>query len=141
MASTGSNSSIQEADVRATDTDILVAIATYNDVRTVGAVARAVREGLATYFGSRDAQIFLADAGSTDGTIEAARDAVGSPGLIELPYAHPAALSEVLYHGHPGRAEALRAIVQAAHRLNAKACALFDASLHSATPAWGRMDR
>lgn len=136
MASTGSNSSTQEAEAPATHTDIVVAIATYNDVRTVGAVARAVREGLATYFGSRDAQILLADAGSTDGTLEAARDAVGSPQLIELQYQRPTALSEVLYHGHPGRAEALRAIVQAAHRLNAKACALFDASLHSATPAW-----
>jgi hypothetical protein len=136
MASIGSNSSIHEAEVPATRADIVVALASYNDVRSVGAVGRAVRDGLATYFGSREAWILLADAGSTDGTLAAARDAVGSPRLIELQYPRPAAFSDVLYHGHPGRAEALRATVQTAHRLNAKACALIDASVHSATPAW-----
>ena len=136
MASIGSNSSIQEAEVPVAHADIVVAIAAYNDVRTVGAVARAVRDGLATFFGSHEARILLADAGSTDGTLEAARGAVGDTGLIELQYQRPAAMSGVLYHGHPGRTEALRAIVQAADRLNAKACALVDASLHSATPAW-----
>jgi len=88
------------------------------------------------YFGLREAQILLADAGSTDGTVEAARDAVGSPRLIELVHERPATFSDVLYHGYPGRAEVLRTILQTAHRLNAKACAVIDAGLHSATPAW-----
>lgn len=136
MASTGSNSSIHEAEIPATQADIVVALASYNDVRSVGAVARAVRDSLATYFGNHEAWILLADAGSTDGTPAAARDAVGSPRLIELQYQRPAAFSDVLFHGHPGRAETLRAILQAAHRLNAKACALIDANAHSATPAW-----
>jgi len=136
MASTGSKSSIQEAEVPVADAEIVVAIAAFNDVRTVGAVARAVRDGLATFFGSHEARILLADAGSTDGTLEAARGAVGDTGLIELQYQRPAAMSGLLYHGHPGRAEALRAIVQTTHRLNAKACALVDASLHSAAPDW-----
>jgi glucosylglycerate synthase len=136
MASIGSNSSIQEAEVPVAGADIVVAIAAFNDVRTVGAVTRAVRDGLATFFGSHEARILLADAGSTDGTLEAARGAVADTGLIELQYQRPTAMSGLLYHGHPGRAEALRAIVQTTHRLNAKACALVDASLHSARPDW-----
>ena len=86
MASTGSNSSVQEADVAASRADIVVALTSYNDVHTIGAVARALRDGLARHFASSAARFVLADAGSTDGTREAAREAVGPSALVEVEY-------------------------------------------------------
>jgi hypothetical protein len=49
----------------------------------------------------------------------------GSPAFTGLPY-----------HGEPGRAMALRAILQAAQRLEAKACAILDAGLQGIQPDW-----
>jgi glucosylglycerate synthase len=136
MASTGSNSSVQEADVSAARADIVVALTSDNDVQTIGPVARAVRDGLARYFGSSAARIVLADAGSTDGTRDAAREIVGANALIEVVYPSPAGFVEMPYHGHPGRAAALRMGLQVALHLEAKACAFVDARLHAAEPEW-----
>jgi hypothetical protein len=95
----------------------------------------AVRDGLAAHFGSSLTQIFLADGGSTDGTREAVRSAVGATELVEVEYAAPmASLADVPYHGFPGRANALRAILETTQRLNARALALVDAGLETADP-------
>lgn len=133
MPSTGSNSSVRAADASALRADIVVALASYNHARTIGPVARAVRAGLATHFGSSAMQIVLADGGSTDGTREAARAAVGTTELVEVEYSAPAAsLADVPYHGFPGRASALRAILETVQRLDARAVALVDAGLETA---------
>ena len=63
MASIGSNSSVQDVDVAASRADIVVALTSDNDVRTIGAVARALRDGLARYFGTSAVRFVLADAG------------------------------------------------------------------------------
>jgi glucosylglycerate synthase len=136
MASTGSNSSVQETDVEASRVDIVVALTSYNDVLTIGAVARALRDGLARNFASSSVRFVLADAGSTDGTREAAREIVGPSALVEVEYERGAELGELPYHGHPGHVAALRAILQTAQRLNAKACAVIDAGLHTVEPGW-----
>jgi hypothetical protein len=136
MASTGSNSSVQEADPAAPRADIVVALTSRNDVGTIRAVAGALQEGLARYVGASAARFVLADAGSTDGTREAARDAVGSSALVEVEYEGGGALGELPYHGFPGRAAALRAILQTAQRLDAGACAVIDAGLHAVAPEW-----
>ena len=137
MASTGSNSSVQGADVPASRADIVVALTSHDDVRTIGAVARALRDGLAQYFASSAVRFVLADAGSTDGTREAAREAVGPSALMEVEYERGAEeLGKLPYHGHPGRAAALRAILQTAQGLGAGACAVIDAGLHTVEPAW-----
>lgn len=136
MASTGLSSSVQEADVAASRADIVVALTSYNDVRTIGAVARALRDGLTRDFPSSSARFVLADAGSTDGTREAVRDALGASALVELHYERGSEFGELPYHGRPGRVEALRAILQAARRAGARACAVVDASLHTAQPEW-----
>src|SRR5262245_18022744 len=136
MASTGSNSSVQEADVGATRADIVVTLTSHNDARTIGAVARALQDGLSRSFASSATRFVLADAGSTDGTLEIAREAIGQVGLVEVEYDRGAKLDELPYHGQPGRAAALRAILQAAQGLSAKACVVFDASLHSIQPDW-----
>jgi len=136
MASTGLNSSVQETDVAAVRADIVVALTSYNDVRTIGAVAGALRDGLARYFASSAVRFVLADAGSTDGTREAAREVVGSSALVEVEYERGPELGELPYHGHPGHVTALRAILQTAQRLSAKACVVIDAGLHAVEPEW-----
>ena len=136
MVSTGSNFSGQDADVAASRADIVVALTSYNDVRTIGAVAGALRDGLARYCASSTVRFVLADAGSTDGTREAARAVVGASALVELEYERGAELGELPYHGHPGHVAALRAILQTAQRVNARACAVIDAGLHGVEPEW-----
>jgi hypothetical protein len=136
MASTGSSSSVREPDVGATRADIVVGLTSYNDVRTVGRVARALRDGASRYFAEQAVRFVLADAGSTDGTREAAREAVGTADFVEVEYPSPMALAEMPYHGYPGRAAALRAILEAARRAGAKACALLNADLEAPEPAW-----
>jgi glucosylglycerate synthase len=136
MASTGSNSSVQEADIATARADIVVGLTSHNDVRTVGAVARAVRDGLARHFASSAVRFVLADAQSTDGTREAAREVVGASALLEVEIEPRAEFGKLPYHGQPGRSAALRAILQAAQRLGVKACAVMDAGLHSADPEW-----
>jgi hypothetical protein len=130
------NSSVQEADVSTPHVDIVVALTSYNDVRTVARVGRAVREGLAHYFGGHGARIVLVDAGSTDGTRDAARDAIGST-LVEVECGTPGpGLDELPYHGHPNRARAIRTAFETAVRVEAKACAIVEASLETAEPLW-----
>jgi hypothetical protein len=136
MASTGLNSSVQEADVIAERADIIVGVTSYNDVRTIGDVSRAVRDGLSRYFGETGSKILLLDAGSTDGTREAARDALGG-GIVEMECGTGGAgLTELPYHGNPSRARALHAVFESAQRLEAKACAIVEASLQTAEPQW-----
>jgi hypothetical protein len=145
MDSTGSNSSAPApeapapapaADAPPARADVVVALTSYNDARTIGAVAGAVRDGLARYFGSTDALILLADAHSNDGTREAARAALGADGLVELEPPVVAGFAEMPYHGYPGRAGALRAIFQTAQGLGARACAVVDAGIETVEPEW-----
>jgi len=136
MASTGSNSSVHEADVAAARADIVVALTSWNDVHTIGAVARALRDGLTRYFASSAVRFVLADAGSADGTREAAREAVGGSALVEVEYEPGPELGELPYHGHPGHVAALRAILETAQRVSARACAVLDAGLHGVEPDW-----
>ena len=136
MASTGLNSSVQEAEVASASADIVVALTSYNDIRTIGAVARALRDGVTRHFASNAVRFVLADAGSTDGTREAAREVVGTSALVEIAYESGATFGGLPYHGHPARAAALRAILQTAQRLSARACAVVDASLDTVEPDW-----
>ncbi|MGE5246141.1 MAG: glycosyl transferase family 2 [Betaproteobacteria bacterium] len=106
---------------------------TLDDARTIGAVLRAAMDAFARQFSSQEARILMADARSTDGTRQVARDAAGAA-LVEVEYPVPATLPEMPYHGHPGRAGALRAILQAAFALGARACAVVDARLDAPTP-------
>ena len=55
---------------------------------------------------------------------------------MEVEYERGAELGELPYHGKPGHAAALRAILQTAQRLSARACAVIDASLHAVEPEW-----
>jgi len=55
------------------ETDILIGIPSYNNVRTIGQVVRAVMAGLAKYFPKAKAILINSDGGSTDGTQEEVR--------------------------------------------------------------------
>jgi len=135
MASTGLNSSIHGAEAAADRVDIVVGLTSRNDVETIGAVMRAASDGLATSFGQSTTRFLLADAGSTDGTRQVARDAAGAA-LLELEYEHAPAFTGLPYHGDPARAAALHAILLTAQRLGAGACAVVDAGMESAQPDW-----
>ena len=135
MASIGSNSSTHSADAEAAAgrADIVVGLTSHNDVETIGAVLRAARADLASSFGPSAACFLLADGGSTDGTRQVAREVAGAA-LIELEYERGPAFTGLPYHGEPGRAAALRAILQTAQRLDARACAIIDAGMPSVQP-------
>lgn len=135
MASTGSNSSVQEADAPVAGADIIVALTSFNDVQTIGPVVQAVRDGLAQSFASSDVRFVLADAGSVDRTRNVVREMVGPSSLVEPEYER-GNFDELPYHGYPGRAAALRAILQTAQRLNARGCAVIDANLQTVQPHW-----
>ncbi len=139
MASTGSSSSVHGTDAGTVDrAEAVVAVITHNDVRTIGAVVSAAREALTARFGAEGARILVADSASTDGTREAAREAAGRT-LVEVTCPVPATLTELPYHGQPGRHTALKAVLQTAQQLGARACAVLDARLES--PAPDRIDR
>ena len=57
--------------------------------------------------------------------------------LIEVDYARVAGdLLTVPYHGLPGRARALRAVLSAARDLGARGCVVLDGGLRSIEPEW-----
>ena len=63
--------------------DIVVGLTSYNDVLTISGVVHALREGVSRSLSSNSVQFVLADARSTDGTREAAREALGPSEPLE----------------------------------------------------------
>jgi glucosylglycerate synthase len=114
-----------------------VGVASYNHAATVGRVIRASEEGLAAC-GPAAAHIVLADGGSHDGTVAAAREAVSDPGrLIEVGYSPlPTAPVNLPYHGLPGRPRALRAVLEVARDRQAAVCVLLDAGAQAIEASW-----
>jgi hypothetical protein len=122
----------------ATDCAVVAGLFTYQDAATVGAAARAVREGLAGHFADLPTRLLIVDAGSTDGTLALAREASGAAAevLDVAPSRSAADLLEVPYHGIPGKARALHAFLRTACDLNATACVVFDGGVRTLRPAW-----
>jgi hypothetical protein len=117
--------------------DIAVALLTYNNAETVKAVAAAAAAGLAQHFTGTRAAVIDADAGSSDGTVEAL-EAAGLPVVVtrfEPPAGERAA---VPFHGVPGRGEGLRAAFTAARDMKARACVVLEADVASMSPDWIR---
>ena len=135
MASTGLSSSVHETDAEAGRADIVVGLTSHNAADTIGAVIGAATQGLAS-FGGMSVRFVLADAGSTDATRLAAREAAPPGALVELEHQGGPAFATLPYHGQPGRATALRAVLEAAQRLDAKACVVVDAGLPQVRAGW-----
>jgi hypothetical protein len=138
MTSTGSSSSAGSSDAGAAGAALVVGLLSYRDAGTIGAVATAVRDGLAGGYAGVASRIVVADAGSAAGTIERIREVLGADAnLIEvkIPRAGLERL-ELPYHGIPAKSRALHAILTTARDLNAGTCVVVDGGLRSMSPAW-----
>jgi glucosylglycerate synthase len=119
--------------------DILVGIPCFDNEETVGGVVTAVEAGLRKHFPGLRCVICASDGGSTDRT----RDRVMQAGVgdrteaLLVPTGTPVPTKICFeYRGLPGKGSAVRAIVEVAHRLGVRACAVVDADLRSLTPYW-----
>ncbi|MBD3234453.1 MAG: glycosyltransferase [candidate division Zixibacteria bacterium] len=109
------------------DVSILIGIPTFNNDDTISNVMSVAGEGLKKHFPDKKSAIFISDGGSLDDTREVARNAKIPDGVKRC---------VAIYRGLPGKGTSLRAIFEAAHRLGAEACAVFDSDLRSITPEW-----
>jgi len=109
--------------------DIVVGIPCYNNDSTIVNVLKQVSRGLARHYKSARSVILLSDGGSTDDTREIAREEEIMPWQEKVIF---------IYRGVSGKGTALRAIFEAAEKLNVRACAVVDADLRSITPDWVR---
>jgi glucosylglycerate synthase len=138
MASTGLSSSDVHSDATTGKAALVVGLISYEDAETIGAVTAAVRQGLAGHFRDVSGRIVLVDSGSMDSPPDRARDTAGGGGdLLELTVAHATAdMLELPYHGIPGKARSLHAILAAARDLDAQGCVILDAGVDTITPQW-----
>ena len=119
--------------------DVLVGIPSIDSAETIGQVVTAVEAGLRKHLGDLDAVIAISDGGSADGTLEAAMEAgVGdqATALLVPPSSREPRKMAFRYGGPAGKGSALRAIFEAATRLEVRACAVVDSDLRSITPTW-----
>lgn len=137
MASTGSNSSVAASEAGPAPGPVVAGLLTYQDADTVAGVATAIRDGLDSQFASVDRRIVLVDAGSSDATVARARDALGGADVVEAVADRSTAdLLEVPYHGLPGKARAIRAVLTTARDLGARACVVFDGGVTTVSAEW-----
>lgn len=119
------------------EVDILVGIPSYNSAKTIVHVVKAVEAGLLKYFPNCKSLLVNSDGGSTDGTMEAVRNATVDLESILINRKTDQFRKFVTpYHGIPGKGSAFRTIFEIARNLNAKACAVVDSDLRSITPEW-----
>jgi hypothetical protein len=107
--------------------DLVVGLPTYKNSRTIGTVMATLAEGLTTHFGASRALLVVSDGGSTDETLEVAQTTPLPTQVSRLVTA---------YRGATGKGSAIRAVLQAADAVDARACAIVDADLRSITPEW-----
>ena len=120
------------------EAELLIGIPSYNNVRTIGHVVRAVMAGLAKYFPRSKAVLINSDGGSTDGTQEEVKrvQIEDYQTILTSHPVHPVQKIVAPYHGVPGKGSAFRTIFEAARLLNVKVCAVVDSDLRSITPEW-----
>ncbi|MBN1504594.1 MAG: glycosyltransferase [Candidatus Eisenbacteria bacterium] len=118
--------------------EVVVGVPSYNNARTIPHVVRAVSAGLAKYFPDVKAVLVNSDGGSTDGTQSAVLEAKVEDlhAILVSHRLHPIHKIVTPYHGIPGKGSALRAIIEVAALLGARAVAVVDSDLRSITPEW-----
>jgi hypothetical protein len=117
--------------------DIAIGIATYNNADTVGHVVEAARAALRDPLTGHRGVIIHADGGSTDDTCERIRsqDAVDVP-VLQLTYqVLPGQKLTASGHDVPDKSRALKAILRAAQRFQAKVCVILAPNLRGVSPA------
>jgi hypothetical protein len=107
--------------------DLVIGIPTYRNAATVGMVAQTALDGVATDLATLRAVLINADGGSADDTCRAVADATADSTI-------PVVIDS--YAGNVGRGSAVRAILQAALDLDARAVVVLDAHTTSITPDW-----
>jgi glucosylglycerate synthase len=117
--------------------DLLLAVLSHQHVRTIGGVVRALEAGVAARFPGARAAIVHWDAGSTDGTREAATQAAGDLRVLTLPgRLAPAPRQLAPVNGVPGGDLAFRAVCQVARASGARAVLLVGADLRVLPDEW-----
>jgi hypothetical protein len=107
--------------------DLVIGIPTYCNATTVGMVVQTVLDGVAADLGDLRVVLVNADAGPSCHTRRAVADAAAD---ASIPFVIGG------YTGRLGRGSAVRAILQAALDLNARAVVALDAHTTSITPDW-----
>lgn len=137
MDSTGSSSSVATSEPAPPKADIVIGLISYNDAETIDTVTGVLCTAIRECFGGAASRIVLADAGSKDDSLVRARAAAGACELLEVPTTQvPADRLEVPYHGIPGRARLLRAILTAAQELGADVGVVVDARAQAIERSW-----
>jgi hypothetical protein len=109
------------------EADILVGIPCYNNEDTLVHVVQSVSHGVFEHYRNRRAVIMIADGGSTDDSRDRVAEFQLRPWQEKL---------VTVYRGVGGKGSALRAIFEAAHQLEVKACVCVDSDLRSINPHW-----
>lgn len=105
--------------------EVVVGIPSYNNAGTISYVVKTAAEGLLKYFNGKGV-ILNSDGGSTDGTREVFTSSQ-TDGIEKLAFN---------YQGVPGKGSALKALMEAAVLLEAKALVFLDSDLKSVHPWW-----
>lgn len=120
------------------EVDLLVAVPTHNNAKTVGPVIQAIQAGILKGFTRERTAILNVDGGSRDGTpdvvtgasIDDARRSYNSHALRTLPSI------STRYASSPSSETALHTILSAAELLRAKACAVISPEAVNIEPEW-----
>ncbi|MGH9712758.1 MAG: hypothetical protein ACRD5M_05595 [Candidatus Acidiferrales bacterium] len=116
--------------------DILVAISSCNDAKTIGSVVRAAEECLLRNFRRQRTVLVNVDAGSRDGTLQAVREASSLGGVNEVESLRTLRWITTNSGSGAGEGTILRTILTAADLLHARGCAVVSASIENLAPAW-----
>lgn len=116
--------------------DILIAVPSFNNEETIGAVLSAARTAL-LQFPQRKALIAQLDGGSSDSTMQRAKDILqGEPAFAQVSYpVYPVHRLEGSYHPLPGKDSAYHTIFFLAEELDVQACCIIGADA-VVTPDW-----
>src|SRR5512136_3197062 len=117
----------QEQIKRIGRADLVIGIPTYRNAATVGMVAQTALDGVTADYADLRAVLINADGGSADDTCRAVADATTDSTV-------PVVIDSDT--GNMGRGSAVRAILQAALDLDARAVVVLDAHTTSITPEW-----
>ena len=119
--------------------DIVIGIPSYNNADTIGRVIKAAELGLAKYFPENKGVILVSEGGSVEDTLSAI-DALQDKRYFKNAFiAKPEFETKILgtkYVGASGKGTAIKAILEAARLLNAKAGCMLDSDLRSISPEW-----
>ncbi len=119
--------------------DIVIGIPSYNNADTIGRVIKAAELGLAKYFASYKGVILVSEGGSVEET-QNAIDALKDKHYFENSFiTKPEFETRIIstkYIGASGKGTAIKAILETAKLLNAKAGCMLDSDLRSISPEW-----